>query len=199
MRAAMLVMAVWVSSISGSVAGQDVLTWHNDVARTGQNVRESALTPTSVSRKTFGKLFVIAVNGKVDAEPLYIQGLQMPNRGARNVLFVATEHDSVYAFDADSGQEFWHVRLLREGETTSDNRNCSQITPEIGITATPVIDRQQGPHGLLYAVAMTKDAQGQYRQRLHALDLQSGAEQLGGPVEIRATYADAPPFDPKQY
>jgi outer membrane protein assembly factor BamB len=199
MRAAMLVMAVWVSSISGSVAGQDVLTWHNDVARTGQNVRESALTPTSVNTKTFGKLFVIAVDGKVDAEPLYIQGLQMPNRGARNVLFVATEHDSVYAFDADSGQEFWHVRLLREGETTSDNRNCSQITPEIGITATPVIDRQQGPHGLLYAVAMTKDAQGQYRQRLHALDLQSGAEQLGGPVEIRATYADAPPFDPKQY
>ncbi len=199
MRTATLVMAVWVSSIGGSVAGQDVLTWHNDVARTGQNLRELVLTPANVSTKTFGKLFVIAVDGKVDAEPLYVHGLQMPNRGTRNVLFVATEHDSVYAFDADSGQEFWHVRLLGAGETTSDNRNCSQITPEIGITATPVIDRQQGPHGLLYAVAMTKDTQGQYRQRLHALDLQTGAEQLGGPREIAATYADAPAFDPKQY
>jgi outer membrane protein assembly factor BamB len=114
-------------------------------------------------------------------------------------LFVATEHDSVYAFDADSGQEFWHVRLLRAGETTSDNRNCTQITPEIGITATPVIDCQRGPHGVLYAVAMSKDTQGRYRQRLHALDLQSGAEQLGGPVEIIATYTGAPAFDPKQY
>jgi outer membrane protein assembly factor BamB len=183
----------------GTAAGQDVLTWHNDVARTGQNLRESVLTPANVNTKTFGKLFVIAVDGKVDAEPLYVQGLSMPNRGTRNVLFVATEHDSVYAFDADSGRELWHVRLLRAGETTSDNRNCGQITPEIGITATPVIDRQQGPHGVLYAVAMSKDTQGQYRQRLHALDLQSGAEQLGGPVEIAATYADALAFDPKQY
>ena len=91
------------------------------------------------------------------------------------------------------------TRLLRADETTSDNRNCGQITPEIGITATPVIERQQGPHGILYAVAMSKDAGGRYRQRLHALDLQSGAEQLGGAVEISATYADAPAFDPKQY
>ena len=195
MRAVVLALAVWVSG----VAGQDVLTWHNDVSRTGQNLRESMLTPANVNTKTFGKLFVIPVDGKVDAEPLYVSGLQMPNRGTRNVLFVATEHDSVYAFDADSGQEFWHVRLLHAGETTSDNRNCGQITPEIGITTTPVIDRQQGPHGILYAVAMSKDAQGRYRQRLHALDLQSGAEQLGGPVEITATYADAPAFDPKQY
>ena len=190
-----LAMAVWVSG----AAGQDVLTWHNDVARTGQNLRESALTPANVNTKTFGKLFVIAADGKVDAEPLYVQGLPMPNQGTRNVLFVATEHDSVYALDADSGQQFWQVRLLRAGETTSDDRNCSQIRPEIGITATPVIDRQQGPHGVLYAVAMSKDAQGHYRHSLHALDLQSGAEQLGGPVEIVATYGDAPPFEPKQY
>ncbi|HEX4808252.1 MAG TPA: hypothetical protein VH325_04950, partial [Bryobacteraceae bacterium] len=199
MRTVALAVAVWGSSVMGIVAGQDVLTWHNDVARTGQNLRESVLTPANVNTKTFGKLFVIAVDGKVDAEPLYVHGLSMPNRGTRNVLFVATEHDSVYAFDADSGRELWHVRLLRAGETTSDNRNCGQITPEIGITATPVIDRQQGPHGVLYAVAMSKDTQGQYRQRLHALDLQSGAEQLGGPVEIAATYADALAFDPKQY
>src|SRR5215469_4499800 len=167
MRAAALAVAIWVASFVRSVPGQDVLTWHNDVARTGQNLRESVLNPANVNTKTFGKLFIIAVDGKVDAEPLYVHGLQIPNRGTRNVLFVATEHDSVYALDADSGRELWHVRLLRAGETTSDNRNCSQITPEIGITATPVIDRQRGPHGVLYAVAMSKDAQGRYRQTLH--------------------------------
>lgn len=199
MRVAALAVTLWVSGVMRSVAGQDVLTWHNDVARTGQNVWESVLTPANVNTKTFGKLFVMAVDGKVDAEPLYVHRLQMPNRGTRNVLFVATEHDSVYAFDADSGQEFWHVRLLPPGETTSDNRNCAQITPEIGITATPVIDRQQGPHGILYAVAMSKDAHGRYRQRLHGLDLQTGAEQVGGPAEITAAYADAPAFDPEQY
>ena len=199
MRVATIAILVWAAGVVGNAAGQDVLTWHNDVARTGQNLRESILTPGNVNTKTFGKLFVIPLDGKVDAEPLYVHGLQMPNRGTRNVLFVATEHDSVYAFDADSGQAFWHVQLPGQGETTSDDRSCSQITPEIGITATPAIDRQQGPHGVLYAVAMSKDARGQYRQRLHALDLQSGAEQLGGPVEIAATYVDAPAFDAKQY
>jgi outer membrane protein assembly factor BamB len=195
MKVLVLAVAVWVSG----AAGQDVLTWHNDVARTGQNLSEVVLTPTNVNPKTFGRLFVIAVDGKVDAEPLYVHGLPILNQGTRNVLFVATEHDSVYALDADSGREFWHVRLLRAGETASDNRNCSQITPEIGITATPVIDRQQGPHGVLYAVAMSKDAQGRYRQTLHALDLQNGTEQLGGPMEIVAAYAGALSFDPKQY
>ncbi|MBV9763192.1 MAG: pyrrolo-quinoline quinone [Acidobacteriaceae bacterium] len=195
MRRAALAMVVW----SSVVAGQDVVTWHNDVARTGQNLRETALTPANVNTKSFGKLFRIAADGKVDAEPLYVHGLEMPNRGARDVLFVETEHDTASAFDANSGEAFWHVRLLGAGETPSDNRNCSQITPEIGITATPVIDRQQGPHGVLYVVAMSKDAQGQYHQRLHALDLQSGAERLGGPVEIRASDRDAPAFDPKLY
>jgi hypothetical protein len=195
MRAAALSMAVCISGF----AGQDVLTWHNDVARTGQNLRESALTAANVNKQSFGKLFIIAVDGKVDAEPLYVHGLPMPNRGTRDVLFVTTEHDSVYAFDADSGEAFWQVRLLHAGETTSDNRDCGQIAPEIGITATPVIDRQQGPHGVLYVVAMSKDAEGRYRQRLHAVDLQSGTEQLGGPVEIVAAYPDAPPFDPEQY
>lgn len=181
------------------MAGQDVLTWHNDAARTGQNPRESLLTPANVHARAFGKLFVIAADGKVDAEPLYAHGLEMPHRGVRDVLFVETEHDSAYAVDANSGETLWHVRLLQPGETTSDNRNCSQITPEIGITATPAIDRKLGPHGVLYAVAMSKDGQGRYHQRLHALDLESGGEQLGGPVEIGATYPDARPFDPKQY
>ena len=101
---------------------------------------------------------------------------------------VATEHDSLYAFDADSGDQFWHIRLLKAGENPSDDRNCIQITPEIGITSTPVIDRQAGPHGTIYAAAMSKDQAGIYFQRLHALDLETGDEELGGPVEIHATF-----------
>jgi outer membrane protein assembly factor BamB len=182
-----------------SAAAQDVLTWHNDNARTGQNLTERSLTLQNVNAKTFGKLFDIHVDGKVDAEPLYIHRMEIPQQGWRNVLFIATEHGSLYAFDAETGRQFWRVRLLRDGETPSDNRNCGQITPEIGITATPVIDRHQGSHGIIYAVAMSKDAQGRYRQRLHALDLQSGAEELGGPVEIHATFPGANAFDPKQY
>jgi hypothetical protein len=177
----------------------DVLTWHNDIARTGQNLAERTLTLENVNPKTFGKLFLIQVDGKVDAEPLYVHQLGMPNRGLRNVLFVGTEHDSLYAFDANTGQQFWHVQLLKPGETPSDNRNCGQITPEIGITSTPVIDRHRDPHGTIYAVAMSKDSQGRYIQRLHALDLRTGQEEFGGPVEIHAAFPGASAFDPKQY
>jgi outer membrane protein assembly factor BamB len=188
-------------------AAQDVLTWHNDNARTGQNLAEKILTLQNVNSKAFGKLFVIHVDGKVDAEPLYVQAMQMPGRSVRNVLFVVTEHDSVYAFDADTGAPFWHVGLLKPGETPSDPRNCGQVIPEIGITSTPVIDLHRGPHGTIYVVAMSKDLQGHYFQRLHALDLQSGTEELGGPAEIHATYPGTGSashdgteiFDPKQY
>jgi outer membrane protein assembly factor BamB len=180
-------------------AAQDVLTWHNDNARTGANLTERTLTLQNVNAKTFGKLFVIHVDGKVDAEPLYVHQLEIPQRGLRNVLFVATEHDSLYAFDADTGLQFWRVSLLKSGETPSGNRNCGQITPEIGITSTPVIDRRRGPHGTIYVAAMSKDSGGGYKQRLHALDLQSGTEEFGGPVEIHATFPGANAFDPKQY
>jgi outer membrane protein assembly factor BamB len=180
---------------------QDVLTWHNDNARTGQNLAEKILTLESVNPKTFGKRFVIPTDRKVDAEPLYVHHLEIVNRGFRNVLFVATEHDSLYAFDADTGEPFWHRQLLKVGEKPSDNRNCGQITPEIGITATPVIDRQLGPHGAIYVVAMSKDSQGRYFQRLHALDLRTGAEEFDGPVDVHATFPGdgAAIFDPKQY
>lgn len=194
-----LCVALAISGVAKAAKAQDVLTWHNDNARTGQNLREYTLTLSNVNVKTFGKVFSIPVDGKVDAQPLYVHELEVPNRGLRNVLFVATEHDSLYAIDADSGQEIWHVRLLGAGETPSDNRNCGQITPEIGTTATPVINRQQRSHGVLYAVSMSKDAQGRYKQTLHAVDLQNGSEQLGGPVEIHATFPGAPDFDPKQY
>jgi len=183
-----------------------VLTWHNDSGRTGQTLDETALRPDNVNATTFGKLFVINVDGKVDAQPLYVPSLAIAG-GTHNALFVVTEHDSAYAFDADSGTQYWHVSLLANGETTSDARGCGQVTPEIGVTSTPVIDPHIGPHGILYTVAMSKASGSVYHQRLHALDLATGAEQLGGPVDIEATFpgtgagssGGVETFDPKQY
>jgi len=165
-----------------------VLTWHNDNARTGQNLHETILTPANVNAAKFGKLFTIPVDGKVDAQPLYVSSLSIPGNGTHNVLYVESEHDSSYAFDADTGALLWKVSLLGSGEGPSDDRSCGQVTPEIGITATPVIDPLQGPHGTMYAIAMSRDASGNYHHRLHALDLATGAEVLGGPVEVQATY-----------
>lgn len=196
-----------ISCAAPAVLAQNVLTWHNDNARTGQYLSEKTLTLQNVSPSSFGKLFVIRVDGKVDAQPLYVEKQQVPNQGVHNLLFVATEHDSVYAFDADTGKPYWQVQLLAAGETPSDNRGCSQVIPEIGITSTPVIDLHRGLHGTVYAVAMSKDSSGNYFQQLHALDLQTGAEEFGGPVEIHATYPGngaasqhgTEIFDPKQY
>lgn len=187
--------------------GVDVTTYHNDNARTGLNFNETILTPANVNQNTFGKLFVISVDGKVDAEPLYLAGVSFPGKGTHNALYVATEHGSVYAFDADNGAQLWKVTTLLAGETTSDNRGCGQVTPEIGVTSTPVISRTIGPNGAIYVVAMSKDSSGNYRQRLHALDLTTGAEQFSGPTEIQATYPGTGDntngtsviFDPKQY
>ncbi len=187
-------------AIASSLGAQvNILTWHNDNARTGQNLRETILTPATVNPSTFGKLFVIPVDGKVDGQPLYVPSLAMPNTGTHNVLYAVTEHDSAYAFDADDGTPLWHVSLLKAGESTSDDRNCGQVTPEIGITSTPVIDPRIGPHGVMYTVSMSKDAAGNYHQRLHALDLTTGVEQLGGPVDVQASYPGAGNFDGKQY
>ena len=152
-------------------------------------------------------MFTIRVDGKVDAEPLYAARIKIPQGGIRDLLLVATEHDSLYAFDADTGKPFWHVQLLKPGEAPSDDINCGQIVPEIGITSTPVIDLHRGPQGTIYVVAMSKDPQGRYLQRLHALDLRSGGEEFDGPVDIRATFpgtgaasrGGAAVFDPKQY
>src|SRR5205809_3555554 len=122
----------------------DVLTWHNDLARTGQNLNETILTPANVNFNQFGKLFVIPTDGQVYAQPLYVSNLSIPGNGTHNVIYVATEHDTVYACDADNGAVLWQVSVLKTGETPSDTRNCSQITTEIGIKATPVIDRNAG-------------------------------------------------------
>lgn len=171
-----------------SASGVDVTTYHNDIARTGQNLNENILTPSNVNSSNFGKLFVISVDAKVDGQPLYLGGVSIPNQGTHNILFVVTEHNSVYAVDADTGASLWHVSTLLSGETTSDDHNCSQITPEIGITSTPVIDRKAGANGTIYVVAMSKDGSGGYHQRLHALDVTTGAEEFNGPQNIQARF-----------
>lgn len=164
-----------------------VTTYHNDNARTGQNLNETTLTAANVNSSNFGLLFALATDGKVDAQPLYVPNLSVA--GAKhNVVFIATEHGSVYGFDADSGTQLWQASILASGETPSDDHGCGQITPEIGVTATPVIDASIGAHGTIYLVGMSKDGSGNYHQRLHALDLTTGAEEFGGPKEIQASY-----------
>ena len=166
-----------------------VLTYHNDLARTGANLNETLLTPASVSSGRFGQLLSYAVDGQVYAQPLYLPGVSLPGKGVHNVVFVATEHDSVYAFDADSQLDpLWHVNFTNPAEgvttTSASQVQCSAIAPEIGITATPVIDPAAGT---IYVVAMTAEGPTQqYVQRLHALDITTGAERAGSPVEIQA-------------
>ncbi len=189
-----------------NVSTADVVMYHNDIARTGQNLNETILTPANVNSTTFGKIRSLPVDGKVDAQPLYLSSQQNIAGGTHNVLYVATEHDSVYAFDADSGTQLWKVSLLGSGETTSDTRGCDQVVPEIGITSTPVIDRSAGPHGVIYVVAMSKSGS-TYFQRLHALDVTTGAEVFGGPQNIQASFTGTGDnssngkviFDPAQY
>lgn len=183
----------------------DVTTYKNDVARTGQNLTESVLTPTNVRPASFGLLRTLATDGKVDAQPLYLSALTIGG-AAHNVALVATENDTVYAFDTDSGAVLWKTSLLAGGETPSDDRGCGQVSPTIGITATPVIDRGAGAHGIIYLVAMSLASTAGvsvYHQRLHALDVTTGAESLGGPVEIAALYPAAGggsnTFDPSAY
>lgn len=188
------------SAASGTV---NVLTYHNNNARTGANPNEAVLTLANVNSRRFGKIGFLSVEGLVDAEPLYISRLKVQS-AQRNVVFVVTEHDLAYAFDADTFQKLWMVSLLGPDETPSDNRGCGQVTPAIGVTATPVIDLRSR---VMYVVAMSKDSSGKYYQRLHALDLTTGAERNGGPENITATFpGSAVPnsngqvdFEPKQY
>ncbi|HEY3823397.1 MAG TPA: choice-of-anchor D domain-containing protein, partial [Bryobacteraceae bacterium] len=206
--ASVIVEAAFVLCFAQTCFAQtNVLTYRNDTMRTAQNLSETVLTPANVRAASFGKLFTYPVDGLVDAQPLVVSGLTIGTMQGRNVVFTATENDSIYAFDSVTGATYWQVSALGSGETASDNRGCSQVTPKIGITSTPVIDLQSGPHGTIYLVAMTKDSKGLYHHRLHALDITTGAEQFGGPVEIQATYPGTGDnssngnivFDPKQY
>ncbi|MBZ5597619.1 MAG: pyrrolo-quinoline quinone [Acidobacteriia bacterium] len=193
-------------TVSSSMSAVDVTTYHNDNARTGQNLAETLLNPGNVNSTNFGKVGFFPVDGKVDAQPLYLSNVNISGQGTHNVLYVVTEHASVYAFDAAGGTVLWQVSVLGTGETTSDTRSCSQVTPEIGITATPVIDQTRGPNGAIYVVAMSKSGS-TYFQRLHALDLTTGAELFGGPKNIQASFLGSGDgssggmviFDPKQY
>jgi hypothetical protein len=193
--------------LGAAPAFKGILTYHNDNMRTGRNSSETQLTLKNVNSSTFGKLFVIPTDGLVDAQPLYAPNVSIPGNGTHNVLFVASEHGTVYGFDADNGSTLWQVTTLAPGETPSDDRGCGQVAPEIGVTSTPVVDLTAGPHGTIYVVAMSKDSIANYHQRLHALDITSGMEEFGGPVDIAAKYPGTGDnsqggyvvFDPKQY
>ena len=188
--------------MNAAVPGTDVTTYKNNLSRTGQNLTETTLTLANVNSTSFGLLRQLSVDSRVDAQPLYLSRLSISG-ATHNVVFAATERDSVYAFDADTGILLWHVTLLPTGELPSNDHGCHQVTPDIGVTSTPVIDRHAGAHGMLYVVAMSVDAGSNYHQRLHALDITTGAELLNGPTEITATFtannATTSTFEPKFY
>ena len=200
-----------IAAVAGPLAAQvSVLTYQYDLARDGANLAETVLTPTNVNVSQFGELFSDPVDGYVYGQPLYVPNVSIPGSGPHNVVYVVTEHDSVYAFDADgnlgaNSAPLWHVSFINpaSGITTVPYTDvgCDQIVPEIGITSTPVIDPQSAT---LYTVAMTKES-GNYVQRLHALDMTTGQERPGSPVVIQASYpgtgegGTVETFQPKNY
>jgi len=195
-----------VAGSATTTSNVDIVTYHDDVARTGMNPSETVLTTANVTSSKFGLLRMFAVDGLVDGEPLYLSNLNVAGQ-TQNVVFAVTEHDSVYAFNTDTGAQVWKMSILGTNETTSGDHGCGQITPEIGITSTPVIDRNAGPHGTIFVVGMSLDHSGAYHQRLHALDVTTGAELPGSPAEITASYPGTGAnssggkviFDPGQY
>ncbi len=174
---------VWVTNYPG------MMTYHGDKYRSGVNYQELALSSSTVNRNSFGKLFSLNVDGQIYAQPLYVANFNL-NGTYHNVLFVATQHDGVYAFDADAGgNPLWYRSFIdpAHGITTQAKPPKGLISPEIGITSTPVIDMSTQT---LYVLAVTVE-NGKVLHRLHALSLTSGAEQFGGPIQISGSYAGA--------
>jgi hypothetical protein len=179
-------LTVNASSSGGST---DVLTHHYDVSRSGVNSTETLLTTSSVNSATFGKVGEFAVDGQIDGQALFLSQLAIPGLGNKDVLYVATENDTVYAVDAksisgSSATVLWQTRVLPSGESPGTSLPCGNISPN-GITATPVIDRTRNA---IYVEAMSQDSARNIIHRLHALDLTTGKELFGGPTTITATY-----------
>ncbi len=169
----------------------DVVTYHYDNTRSGVNSHETILTTANVNSTSFGKLGEFTVDGQIDGQILYLNQVNIPTKGLKNVIYAATENDSVYAFDADSvsgttATFLWKTSVAPAGETPADQASvsCGNL-PFNGVTATPVIDRGRNA---IYVVAMTKDGGGNMIHRIHALDLTTGAELFGGPTTVTATY-----------
>jgi len=175
----------------GNANPSDVLTLHNDAARTAQYLGETILNPANVNAAKFGILGTLVTDGQVGAQPLYASGVTLPSGDIRNVLYVATEHGTLYAFDAVNGSVIWQAGLAGASEQAADSGTCTIAPQERGITATPVIDRTRGPHGAIFVVANTKDSGGTVIQRIHALDVATGAELFSGPILIQASASAA--------
>lgn len=185
-----VVGAILLFSMASTSPAQ-ITTAQVDNARTGAYLNEVTLTPRNVNSQHFGKLFALKVDGDVYAQPLFVPGVEIPDQGKHDVIYVATEHDSVYAFDAygNPSTPLWHASFLNFGESTIPERDvqCFFISPEVGITSTPVIDLKTGT---LYVLARTRNehlfSANEYHQELHALAITSGVEKFGSPVEIKA-------------
>ena len=184
--------AILLTATIPTAAQVNVTTSQYNNQRASVNSNESILTPANVNSTSFGKLFSQSVDGYIFGQPLYVSNVRIGG-GVHNVVYVATEHDSVYAFDADSNtgantQPLWHTSFLSSGVTTVNSAfqlGCTDIIPEYGITGTPVIDLSTNT---LYAVAETLENNGtSYAKRLHALDITTGAEKPGSPILISAS------------
>lgn len=167
----------------------DVVTYHYDIQRTGQNLKETTLTTSNVNSATFGKVGEFSVDGQIDGQALFLSQLAIPGQGNKNVLYVATENDTVYAVDEQSisgtsATVLWKTSVLGAGESPATSLPCGNISPN-GVTATPVIDRTRNA---IYVEAMSQDSAGNIFHRLHALNLTNGNELFGGPTTITATY-----------
>ena len=169
----------------------DVVTHHYDAMRSGTNTHELTLTPANVNSTTFGKVAEFGVDGQIDGQILYLNQVAISGVGSKNVLYFATENDSVYAVDADSisgttATVLWRTTAHPAGETplTTADTGCGYLNP-VGIMSTPVIDRARNA---IYVVASSRDSAGTTHHRLHALDLTNGNELFGGPKEITATF-----------